>query len=133
MERVCSVQSPDDKAIMPVGEPGQPGLTGARPRNGGIDLDPKNNIALDHDLHVAGIVPSVCLIIDVPENSKDSFYSGKVHVTIKEKLFEPSSPLQHSAETVSIVRKHLSSNDVDMEKPILLRITYVGPDHRTKY
>lgn len=48
-------------------------------------------------------------------------------------MFEPSSPLRHSTETISIVQKYFSHNDVDMEKPILLRITDGGPDHRTTY
>lgn len=54
------LQSLDDKAIIPVGEPGQPVSTGARAHHGGLVSDPKKNIALDHDFHVAGIVP--CLL-----------------------------------------------------------------------
>ncbi|XP_065929132.1 uncharacterized protein [Magallana gigas] len=127
------LQSLDDKAIVPIGEPGQAVSTGVRAHHGGLVSDPRQNLALDHDFHVAGIVPSVCFVVDVPENSKDSFYNGTVHVTVKEKVFEPSSPLRHSTETISIVRKYFSHNDVDMEKPILLRITDGGPDHRTTY
>lgn len=127
------LQSLDDKAIVPIGEPGQAVSTGVRAHHGGLVSDPRQNLALDHDFHVAGIVPSVCFVVDVPENSKDSFYNGTVHVTVKEKVFEPSSPLRHSTETISIVQKYFSHNDVDMEKPILLRITDGGPDHRTTY
>lgn len=82
---------------------------------------------------MAGIVQSVCFVVDVPENSKDSFSHGTVHVTVKEKVVEPSSPLRNSTETISIVLKYFSHNDVDMEKPILLRITDGGPDHRTTH
>lgn len=101
------LQSLDDKAIVPVGEPGQVVSTGVRAHHGGLGVsDPRQNLALDHNFHVAGIVPSVCFVVDVPENSKDSFYNGTVHATVKEKVFEPSSPLRHSTETISIVRKY---------------------------
>ena len=53
--------SVDDKAIIPVGEPGLPLSTGMRGHNGSIvplqaDQGP---LALDHDFHVHGVVPSV--------------------------------------------------------------------------
>lgn len=59
--------------------------TGVRAHHGGLVSDPRQNLALDHDFHVAGIVPSVCFVVDVPENSKDSFYNGTVHVTVKKR------------------------------------------------
>lgn len=48
-------------------------------------------VALDHDFHVAGIVPSVCFNVSIPESIHDSFYIGSVHLTVKDKVFEPSS------------------------------------------
>ena len=55
------------------------------------------NMALDHDFHIAGAVPSVCVIIDIPKDSKDSFHDGKVHVTVKDK----SVPSIHCIEGYS--------------------------------
>jgi hypothetical protein len=86
----------------------QPVSTGARPHHGFLVSDPKNNIALDYDFHVAGIVSSVCFIIDVPENSKDSFYSGTVHVTVKENV--------HIVITATQYRDSVHSERVSFER-----------------
>lgn len=126
-------QSLDDKAIVPIGNPGHPVSTGVRAHHGGLVGTGGKIVALDHDFHLAGLVPSVCFQIEIPENSDDSFYDGTVFVTVKDKIFEPSSPERHSAETVSIVRECYSEDGVNMSKPILIRYTDGGPDHRTTY
>ena len=41
----------------------------------------------DHDFTRMGI-----LLINVPEKIEDSFYHGKVFVTLKATVFQPSSP-----------------------------------------
>ena len=66
-------------------------------------------MALDHDFHVA-----VCKIIDIAEDSKDSFHDGKVHVIVKDKVFQASIVLQHTVETVKIVMENKSS-DLELE------------------
>ena len=67
--------SVDDKAIIPVGEPGMP-VSGCRGHNRSIvPLQGQGPGALDHDFHVCGIVPS-----DIPESSLDSFYNGKAAI-----------------------------------------------------
>ncbi|WAR16034.1 hypothetical protein MAR_030628 [Mya arenaria] len=130
---LTSFQCLDDKAIVPVGEPGHAVSAGVRIHHGGIVTASGQNIAMDHDFHIAGIVPLVCFNIDIPSNLNDSFYNGIVNVTVKDKLFESSNPLRHSTESVSIIRKLMSSDDINMEKPILIRYTDGGPDHRVTY
>ncbi|WAR27915.1 hypothetical protein MAR_013619 [Mya arenaria] len=130
---LTSFQCLDDKAIVPVGEPGHAVSTGVRIHHGGIVTASGQNIAMDHDFHIAGIVPSVCFNIDIPSNPNDSFYNGIVNVTVKDKVFESSNPLRHSTESVSIIRKLMSNDDINMEKPILIRYTDGGPDHRVTY
>lgn len=44
----------------------------------------------DHDFTKAKIVPSVTLLCSLPEKITDSFYSGKVCVTLKDGIFESS-------------------------------------------
>ena len=129
----CEVQSLDDKAIIPVGEPEHPVSTGVRSHHGGLVSADQKIVALDHDFHVAGLVPSVCFRINIPESDHDSFYNGTVHVTLKDKVLQPSSPLRHATETIDIVRHHYSEDDVNLHKPILCRYTDGGPDHRTTY
>ena len=78
--------SVDDKAIIPVGEPGLPVSSGVRGHNCSIVVaEGPSPGALDHDFHVKGVVPSVSFVVDIPESSKDSFYQGKAFVCLKDK------------------------------------------------
>lgn len=123
--------SEDDKAVIPVGEPGQPLASVARHHNRSLaqaDAGPK---ALDHDFHISGLIPSVMLHIDVPEQAKESFYRGVPYVTLKDKVFEPSNPLRHAAEKVTVLLEE--SDGENSAKPILIEYTDGGPDHRSTY
>lgn len=90
-------------------------------------------MVFDYDFYVVGIVLSVCFVVDVLENFKDSFYNGIVYVIVKEKVFELLFFLRYSIEIIFIVRKYFLYNDVDMEKFILLRIIDGGFDYRIIY
>lgn len=90
-------------------------------------------MVFDYDFYVVGIVLSVCFVVDVLENFKDSFYNGIVYVIVKEKVFELLFFLRYSIEIIFIVRKYFLYNDVDMEKFILLRIIDGGFDYRIMY
>ena len=60
--------SVDDKAIIPVGEPGLPVSSGVRGHNRSIVLaEGPSPGALDHDFHVSGVVPSVSFVVDIPK------------------------------------------------------------------
>ena len=126
-------QSLVDKAIVPLGNPGHPVSTGVRAHHGGLVGHEGKIVSLDHDFHLAGLIPSVCFCIDIPENPDDSFYDGNVYVTVKDKIFQQSSPQRHSRETVSIVRESYSEDGVNSTKPILIRYCDGGPDHRVTY
>ena len=67
----CSFMSSDDKALIPVGEPGNPISTGVRVHNASLGLG-----TLDHDWKIAGIISSVNLFSDIPESTSTSFFSG---------------------------------------------------------
>ncbi|WAQ96485.1 hypothetical protein MAR_029175 [Mya arenaria] len=88
---------------------------------------------LDHDFHLAGIVSSDCLNVDIPESPRDSSYKGTVHVSVKYKVFQPSSPLRHAAENHNIVLNNYTDDGVNFDKRILFRYTDGGPDHRTTF
>ena len=84
-----------------VGEPGLPVSIGVRGHNCSIVLaEGPLPSALDHDFHVHGIVPSVSFVIDIPESPKESFYSGKAFVCLKDKVCQLSSPIRHSVELI---------------------------------
>ena len=61
--------SVDDKAV---GEPNCPISTGVRGHNRSLVCSDSQLVALDHDFHVHGIVPSVAFVVDIPENVSDS-------------------------------------------------------------
>ena len=130
----CLMQCLDDKAIIPVGEPGKPTAATNRRHNAGLVTSTGTGLlSLDHDYHLCGIIPSVCLQVDIPDEPRGSFYHGDVHITVKDKVFEASSPHRHAAETVKIVRNFSSDDSINCSKPILVRYTDGGPDHRTTY
>ena len=86
----CTLVSVDDKAIIPVGEPNCPVSTGVREHNRSLmSLDSPQLLALDHDFHIHGSVPSVAFFIDTPETTTDSFFAGQAIVTNKEKVTQP--------------------------------------------
>ena len=66
----------------------------------------------------------MCLWNTIPDSIEKSFYEGKVFVTLKNALFERSSPLRHQAEKEKVV------NDW---KPIECTYSNGGPDHNTKH
>ena len=83
----------DNKAIVPVGEPGAPVSTGVRGHNQSLVPVGATASALDHDFHLHGIVPSVTLVVDIPQSSQDSFFSYQIYVTNKSKVTQPSMTL----------------------------------------
>ncbi|GAQ92919.1 hypothetical protein KFL_012020010, partial [Klebsormidium nitens] len=124
----------DDKHAVKVGEPGAPVV--ALDRGGRVlqDVAAGPQVALDHDFTRAKIVPSVTLVQHgplIPTTADDSFYRGQVFVTLKDAVFQPSSPLRHSAELVSIIRWAIRHRM--LPPSILLGYTDGGPDHRTTY
>ena len=90
-------------------------------------------MALDHDLHVHGIIPSVCLAGEIPGSPSNSFYHGQAYVTQKNKLFQPSNAARHGAEVLDIIREAYSEDGVVSDKQIMLCYTDGGSDHRTTY
>lgn len=128
------MQCLDDKAIVPIGEPYRPVSTGVRAHHQGLTVtNSRGLLCLDHDYSVAGMVPSVCFQVSIPESSRDSFHSGTLHITVKDKVFQNSSPFRHAIENIKILREFHSQDDVNLDKPILFRYTDGGPDHRTTF
>ena len=125
MKDFTTFVSEDDKAIIPVGPPFVPISATQRHHNRSLGCGE----ASDHDFHVTGLVPSVIFEIEIPDDPQDTFYKGQPHVLLKDKIFEPSSALRHSAETVKVLR----GQDRLSVKPVLVQYTDGGPDHRTTY
>ena len=122
-----SFVSQDDKHFVKVGEPGFPVAAVERGKQVVVSADAPFSVG-DHDFTKAKIIPSVTLLCNVPEKITESFYSGKVQVTLKDGIFEPSSPLQHCTALLHTLEHcHFHLN------PILCLYTDGGPDHRTNF
>ena len=92
------ILSLDDKAITPVGEPDNSISTGIRGHHRSlVTVGGPTLAALDHDFHLFGIVPSVSLVIEIPDSPNDSFFTGQPFVSSKDKITQPSFPYRHSA------------------------------------
>ena len=124
----CVMVCMDDKHHCKVGEPGHP--VAAVDRGKRVIVSENKIFAVsDHDFTKFSIVPSVTMIVDIPESvNEGSFYRGQVHVGVKDLALEPSSPLRHIAELEQILLRE----DL-MTKPIICLYTDGGPDHRLTY
>ena len=128
LRKHSNFMSIDDKHRLKVGEPGFPVAAAERGRKVIVSHSASFEVA-DHDFTKCSIVPSVCLLVDIPEEIDGSWYRGKVYVGFKDAIFEPSSPLRHSAELQNIL---VSSSNLST-KPILFLYCDGGPDHRVTY
>ena len=93
----------DDKHRIKIGEPGFPVATAERGRQV-LQAARSRFLDGDHDFTKFGVIPSVALIINIPDDISGSWYAGKVNIGIKETAFEPSSPLKHASELCSLIQ-----------------------------
>ncbi|WAR05310.1 hypothetical protein MAR_020679 [Mya arenaria] len=101
----------DDKAKVPIGEPGFSVSTGVRGKKT-IAPTATTLVAADHDMTKASITPSVILQVQIPDSAEKSFVQGQV-----------STPMRHAASLSKMV-------PLDKTK-ILMKYSDGGTDHRT--
>ena len=123
----CTLSFLDDKHNVKIGEPGVPVASAERGRQVLVSTHDTSFSAGDHDFTKFKIVPSATLVCDVPDSIEGSFYAGKLHVCIKDQVFQPSSPIRHMAEFSNL----LTSSGVS--SPIIAIYSDGGPDHRITY
>ena len=116
----------DDKHRVKVGEPGYPVAAAERGRQ--VIVSSQNTFAVgDHDFCKFSFIPSVTLLVDIPERIECSWYSGQVFVGIKDAAFEPSSQLRHATELYNCLVNQMEG------RHILFVYSDGGPDHRLTY
>ena len=81
----------------------------------------------DYDFTKFSVILSVMFEIDVPDDISKSWYTGQVHVSFKDAVLEPSSPVRHATELYRVFTNSGSS------APVLFVYTDGGPDHRLTY
>ena len=87
--------------------------------------------ALDHDFHVAGIIPSVAFFPNIPSCVQDTFFSGCVFVTLKDKVLQPSNAMRHTAELIKVIKGNFSSQLKNAR--VIVITSDGGPDHRLMF
>ena len=110
--------------MIKIGEPNSPVAAVEMGKEVLVGLNSKFMVG-DHDFTKSKFTPSVALVCDIPEHIGESFYRGKVCVTLKDAIFQASSPKQHAAE----LKKILSALTENIN-PLLCIYTDGGPDHR---
>lgn len=119
----CVLFCSDDKAKVPVGEPGAAVSTGVRGRTSIVPTS-TTLVALDHDMTKSSLTPSVILQCNIPENANKSFVNGIVTTALNDSVFQSSSPFRHAA----MISKILETNEA--KPPIMMRFTDGGTDQR---
>ena len=113
----CQFVCSDDKHHAKVGEPGNPVAAVERGKRV-ITTKGVKFVVSDHDFTKFSLVPSVSLVLDIPDTITGSFYRGQVYVGVKDMVFQPSTPLRHATELVYIMENE------GKDLPILCLYTY---------
>ena len=93
-----------------------------------MKMTKKNEVAL-HNFTKFSLIPSVSLVVDIPETVSDSWYDGQVLIGLKEGTSEPSSPLRHVTELLTALKeRHL----LDAKHGLFL-YSDGGPEYRLTY
>ena len=133
----------DDKASAPVGRTIPVSATGKQSSRAIVQ---ESSRAADHDWHCESLAMTVIHHMNISENPNDSQYSGGkegtgfVTVSVHDRTLNPSTGLQHSANSYDYIlrqaKKRCNADDVDNLEtlkrffPLLLHIeTDGGPDH----
>ena len=124
----------DDKSSFKIGDPGD-GLAVVERSKG--SWDGKRPVqSSQHDFATFKGNPSVWLVSDIPDDPSESFYRGHVYVSVKDAVFEPSTPLRHATEMFQVLKHHYQKHGgeatIDTLK-VLLLYTDGGPDHNVKF
>ena len=85
----------DDKCSILIGDYSSP-VSAVRRQKKGIDVGIQS--ASDHDHISVHITPSVINTFEETPRHNESFYGGKVHVILKDSIFEPSTEKRHMVE-----------------------------------
>ena len=118
----------DDKHRLKVGELNYLVAAAERGRKVMVNRNESSEVA-DHDFTKFSLIPSVSLLIDIPEDITGSWYTGQVMIGLKEGTCEASSPHRHVTELHEV----LNDNDFLTDKFILFVYSDGGPDHRLTY
>ena len=104
----------DDKALIPLGEPGVPLSTTPRAKSA-VVVSTVPMMSADHDTDTkVKVTPSTTLVVEIPKEATETFCRGQVVSTLKNTIVQPSNPLRHAAEMRAALSKEERENPVRM-------------------
>ena len=92
----------NDKHKIKVGEPRYP-LAAAQHGRRVLVSATKSFEFGDHHFSKVSITSSGTMLVDIPTEISESWYSGQVAMCLKESAFQPSSPLRHMAKLYTCI------------------------------
>lgn len=95
----------DDKHRLKVGELNYPVVAVERGTKVIVSRN-ESFVVADHDFMKFSLIPSVSLVVDIPEDRTGSWYTGQVMIGLKEGSCEPSSPHRHVRELHKVLDVH---------------------------
>ena len=123
LQKYTSLACVDDKHPVKVGEPSCPVAAAERGRQVLVHSGASFQVS-DHDFTRFSMIPSVALLVDIPDSITGSWYDGNVHVLYSDSAFEPSSPIRHATELTTLL------SDKALTRPVLF---LYSDDHRVTY
>ena len=81
----------------------------------------------DHHFSTISLIPTVILVIDIPESVDKSWYGEKACVGIKMSATDPSTALRNATEVADVFIEKLDTKEA--VPPVLILYTDGGPEH----
>lgn len=117
----------DDKAKIPLGEPGMPVSTAVRARATLTPTSTESN-ALDHDVNTKGkLTPTIMLMPEIPQDFEDSWYQGSTTVVLHDSILEPSNAIRNAALMIREYRQRGAG------EKIVMKFSDGGAEHRSTF
>ena len=89
LKKFATLVCVDDNNRVKIGEPSCPVAAAGRGRQVLVHSSTNFQVA-DHDFTRFSVIPSVALLVDIPEKISESWYDGDMHLLFKDSAFEPS-------------------------------------------
>ena len=126
LKRYATLVCVDDKHRVKIGESSCPVAAAERGCQVLIHSNTSSQAA-DHDFTYFSVIPSVALLVDIPDKISGLWYDGDVHVLYKDSAFEPLSPICHATELYSLL------SEKALTESVMFVFSDGGPDHRVTY
>ena len=78
-------------------------------------------------IFIAKLTPSIWIFVKIPDHPNDSFCRGKMFLSVKDSVFEPSTALRYTTEQYKI-----ATSEYKHTSPVQLILADGGSEHRNR-